>query len=198
MLIRFLFLLSFTSIILGDPLQEVEEAIKGKDPKDNLAKWVDPATPFGRLMLNYGSTSELSEWLAPSPVGIKETKRSVRRKLESLQITHEYISMKTKTPIRIRFILPYPKYGPMTQYGLVKELAALEPPKRQVLSSESILVSNIKAELYHEPRGVCSILIKLPKFSFFEGTINNCSESSELIRLIQTLNLEPVIKKLEE
>ena len=198
MLMKLIFILSFVSLSLADPLQAIEEAINKDGPKDNLADWVDPSTPFGRVLLNSGPESELSEWLAPSPNGIREHKRSVRRKPEYLQITHEYESMRSKALIRIRFYLPYPKYGPMTDYGLVSELPELFPPKRGILSSESILVGEIQADLYHEPRGACSILIKLPKYSFFEGTINDCTNSGELIGLIEALNLNPVIEKLKE
>lgn len=197
-MLRLISLLVIINIGFADPLQEIEEAISKKEQRDNLAEWVDPATPFGRVMLNSATSSELSEWLSPSPIGIIETKRSVKRKPEYLQITHEYITREYNTEIYIKFYLPYPKYGPMTQYGLIDDLARLEPPKRAVLSSESILVGDIPATLFHEPKDVCSLLIKLPKFSYFEGTVKGCSRTSELIRLVTALNLKTVTAKLEE
>lgn len=187
-----------------DPLKEVLESEEYKEldkslqrnKNRDLATWLDPESSYGELLLGSGRESILSNWLNVPSEPFVLSQKDVIRKPEYLTITHLYFAEGQKTKYSIQFFIPYPKYGPMSTYGLVSDIESLKPPGLRIKTSEKVTVGNLPATLFHEVDNSCSVLISLPKYSFVQGKVKDCSEIKNLMQLLSDVNIENVSEKL--
>lgn len=209
MTIRSVIVLIFASLVLfqpnlnADPLEEVIQSEEYQDLKksvdsnrEKLDQWVDPTSDYGRVLLNSDKSSELSEWLHQPPMSLIEKKRLVKRHKEYLEVAHHYKGVEKDALLTLAFFIPFPKFGPMSDHGLVSDLNSLEPPVLTARSSEDIKVGELSGKLFHEFSNECSILIRLPKFTRVQGKISSCSNIRLLTELLESIGIEEVARRL--
>lgn len=206
---RLVILFSFVTLffsplmIMADPLEEVIQSEEYKDLKksvdsnrEKLDQWVDPKSNYGRVLLNSEKSSELSEWLHQPPMSLLEKKRLVKRHKEYLEVAHQYKGVDKDASLVLSFFIPYPKYGPMSDHGLVSDLNSLEPPVLTARSSEDVKIGELSGKLFHEFSNECSILIRLPKFTRVQGKVSSCNHIRLLTELLETIGIEEVARRL--
>lgn len=200
--ILFLLTLVIPEYLSADPLEEVIQSEEYQDLKksvdsnqEKLDQWVDPSSDFGRVLLNSDKSSELSEWLNPPPTSVIEKKRIVKRHKEYLEIIHNYKGVEKDVSLSLTFFIPFPKFGPMSEHGLVSDLNSLEPPALTARSIEDIKIGDFPGKLFHEFTNECSILIKIPKFTRVQGRISSCSSIRMLTQLLESIGIEEVARR---
>ena len=195
-------LFASTPTVFADPLDEVIESDRYQELKKSvdsnqqkLDLWVDPSSDFGRVLLNSDSTSELWEWLHEPPTSVVQKKGFVKHHREYLELTQSYQGVDKPATLRVTFYIPFPKFGPMSDHGLVSDLNALEPPALATRSSEDIKIGELTGKLYHEFSNECSIVLKLPKFTRVQGKISTCATINLLTNLMESLRIEEVARR---
>ena len=182
-------------VIESEEYKELDKSLQRNKNRD-LATWLDPESSYGKLLLGSGRESILSNWLNVPAEPFSLLEKEVFRKSEYLSVTHLYNAEGLKIKYSIQFFIPYPKYGPMSTYGLVSDIESLKPPGLRIKTSEKITIGNLPATLFHEIDNSCSVLISLPKYSFAQGKVKDCSEIKNLMQLLSDLNIENVSEKL--
>lgn len=195
---------SLEQAVVCDPLKEVMESEEykelTKEPNDrtrreSIEKLVDPNSNYGRLLLESGKGSELSEWIKPSKTSFKKISGEVKRNRQFLMVNHVY-ETKSGAKLILNVFVPNPQYLSMVQYGLINEFSDIVPPKLPVLSSESITVHGLPGELYHQREGGCSIVLRLIKETYVQFVTQSCKDIADLARLGEELDLQNLNNRL--
>lgn len=183
-------------VLESDEFKELDKSLQRENNND-LTSWVDPESHYGQLLLGSGRESILSNWINTPSEPFFLSQKDASKKSEYLTITHTYTAEGQKLKYYVQFFIPYPKYGPMSTYGLVSDIEALKPPGLRIKTSEKISIGNIPGTLFHEIDNNCSVLIPLPRYSFAQGRLKDCTQIKNLMQLLSDLNLENVVEKLQ-
>lgn len=207
---RLLACLSFLSLFVAigavptfaDPLKELmnspemQQFDKSWTAEDiNGPRWFKPGTEFTSIFVNADGFLELNVWVAPASGVYVGGAQSGVRSHEHVETERVY-SAANMNDIRVRILVPHPKYVSMIQFGLVAAFAELEPPALRFENKEDITVRGRKATLYTLKNGSCMLLFKLTKGSVVQLSQNECRSLKDLVGLGELLDLARLERKL--
>ncbi len=194
--------LTLPRLTLADPLKELlvspemqafERNRSGEDI--NGPKWLKPGTEFAALFTIAEGYLELNTWVAPATglyVGGQQSGAQMHEYVEAERV----YSAANVADVRVRILVPHPKYASMLPFGLVHAFAELEPPMLRFENQEQIEVRGRKATLYTLKNGSCSLIFKITKGALVQLAQNECRSLKDLVSLAETLDIARLERKL--
>lgn len=191
--------------LADDPLKHLLESPEyqklSKDGAENdsapsvIAKWVDPNSNYGRVLVSPSGLEEMSRWVGQAPPSFAIKSFDARRYREYVRLVHHYSSDVGKD-FYLYVMVPYPKFSAMVKYGLVDDFSNLEPPKLRVKSVQSVRVNGLPGDLYHREDNSCSLLIHLVKGAVANFYTPSCDDLKDMVSLAGMVNLLGLNEKL--
>jgi hypothetical protein len=188
---------------IADPLKELmrspemQKFDQGWTAEDiNGPRWFKLGTEFASIFVDRDGLFELNVWIAPASGIFVGGAQSGNRFNEHVETERVY-SAANMNDIRVRILVPHPKYASMIQFGLVAAFAQLEPPTLRFENKEDIVVRNRKAVLYTLNNGSCMLLFRLNKGAVVQLSQNECRSLKDLVSLGELLDLARLERKLD-
>lgn len=140
----------------------------------------------------------INEWLGKADESFVFDSKIAGYKDDCAFLKNKYVNFKFKKyRFTVTVLLPYPHLAvEITDVKLIPQLAMLEPPGLDVKTLEKINVQGFEASLFFQKNNHCAVHIPLPKTSLLFAEVDNCEISSELVRLLESLDIKRVAQKI--
>ncbi len=168
-------------------------------PEEEEGKWYLPQSNFGRIFGYQAQISAFGEvplldWL--SRVNPFERKAShFSREKEYAEATIIFRT-KQKEEIRLRILVPHPKYYQMIDLRLIHAFSDLEPPAFHPKETETIETNGYMGQMFYHENGRISLLYKLTKKSLVEISSADSSMAKNILVIAKEIDFDRLERKL--
>lgn len=192
-----------SSAACADPLSDLDrspEMLKFNSGArgDDLysERYMKEDSNFAAVFLSSEGYTNLQNWVAPAEGGFTAGVISGLRNPEYVEAIRSFTSDKT-SEIKVRILLPHPKYVSMLEYGLVKAFADAEPPNLEYVNKESIDIRGTHADIYVLKENRCALVMHVAKSALVQLTQTDCKGLNSIVTLAELLDLKRLERKLE-
>lgn len=158
-------------------------------------RWFKPGSEFARIFSAQEGPNLLNTWIAPGTGSFIAGPQEEQTLREYIMAERTYTSAET-ADIKVRVIVPHPKYASMIPFGLIQAFAEIEPPVLQFENKEQVEVRHRKADIYTLKNGGCFLLIKITRSAVVQVLQPECRSLHDLMKLGELLDIARLERKL--
>lgn len=196
-------LVSASAIAAADPLSDLDRSpemqkfnsgAKGDDLYS--PRYMKEDSNFGSVFIPSDGYMNLQNWIAPAEGGFTGGAIAGIRLQEYVEAWRPFTSDKS-SEIRVRILVPHPKFISMLKYGLVKPFADIEPPALEYLNKEQIDIRGTRADIYVLKDNACSLVMHIALSTVVQLTQTECAGLNNLVTLAELLDIKRLERKLQ-
>ncbi len=159
-------------------------------------RYLKQGSNFGSVFIDNDGFESLQQWASPLEAGFTGGAIGGYKSTEYVESSRIYQSEKA-SEIRVRILIPHPKFVPMLKYNLIKPFSEIQPPELDINNEENIDIRGDKARLFTHKDGACSLLINISKSGLIQLFQQECSGLHNLVTLAELLDIKRLERKLE-
>lgn len=181
--------------LLNSPQMSKFQAHDGGDDLFS-SRYLPEGSNFASVFIMHDGHDLLHKWIAPLETDFTPSPIIGNKAAEYIEGIRIYSSDKAND-IRVRILVPHPKFVPMLKYGLIKAFSEIQPPQLEFQNQESIFIRGDKARLFTHKEGSCSLLMELTKSTLLQLFQQECSGLHTLVTLAELLDIRRLERKLD-
>lgn len=165
---------------------------------DNLygPRYLKEGSNFASVFIAGDGYANLQTWISPNEAGFLGGPIIGSKTAEYAEAVRNFTS-DTANEIRVRVLVPHPKFVPMLKYNLIKAFSELQPPELEFVNKETIEIRGEKAQLYTHRDQSCSLLMTVTRSTIIQLFQAECSGLHHLVTLAEALDIKRLERKLE-